>query len=144
MKATKAERARLTALLDALDIGSPPHPEVVTWLRSALQGKRLGRPPSPIALVRGAVIERLIQTGATRKQATEAVAEFRLPNGHELPPCSLDTAERHLDEFRNTWVPALHRLLVESQKLGITAEGIAAIESSAAKLNLNFGTTPQP
>lgn len=142
MKATAEERAKLTALLAAIETGSPPPPEVVAWLRSALQGKRLGRPPSPIALVRGAVIERLIQTGATRKQATEAVAEFRLPNSHELPPCSPDTAERHLDEFRNTWVPAMHRLIRQSQKLGITAEAIAAIESSAAKLNLNFKTTP--
>lgn len=145
MKATSEERARLTALLAAIESGSPPTSDVVIWLRIQLQGKPRGRRPSPaVALVRGAAISRLIQTGATREQATEAVANFRLPNDHELPPCSPKTADRQLDEFRKRWVPALRRLLVESQKLGITAEGIAAITSAAAKLNLNCGTTRPP
>jgi hypothetical protein len=138
MKATKAERARLTALLDALDTGSPPNPDVVTWLRSEVQVRALGRRPSPgDCLVRGALIERLIQAGTPRFQAIETVAQISFPNDHELPPCSIKRAERHLYEFRNTWVPALGRLLVESRKLAITTEAIATIKSAAAKLTVN-------
>ena len=145
MKANAEERARLTTLLNAIDGGSPPPPDVVAWLRSEVQVKPIGRPPSPEhSLVRGALIESLIRAGTPRYQAIEAVVKVDPENDHQLRPCSAGTADRHLNEFRHTWVPALRRLLVEAQKVAISTDAVTAIASAAAKLPLSQRTERQP
>ena len=144
MRTNAKERARLTTLLNAIDGGSPPPPDVVTWLRDEVlvKPKPRGRPPSPgVSLIRGGLIARLIQGGVPRHRAIEAIAGIDPNNYYELPPCSIGTADRHLDEFRHTWVPALRRLLVASQKTAINIDALTAIASAMMPINTDAIST---